>query len=183
MDGPLDWLRKCYCSLTFTGENRPSPFNLKPKSNMKKTTKKVAAPAPVAPVAAAKPAAKPAAKAPVAKAPAVKAAAPGKKPAAAKAAAPAKKAPAVVSEPPATFITAKIDIGFGNQLFIRGTGPGLSWDQGVVMDCVGAGLWTIAVKNATTPVSFKVLVNDLSWSVGDDFTAEPGQSITVSPLF
>lgn len=154
---------------------------------MKKTTKKVAAPAPAAPVAAAKPAvakpaAKSAAKAPVAKAPAAKAAAPGKKPAA-KAAAPAKKAPAVVSEPPATFITAKIDIGFGNQLFIRGTGPGLSWDQGTVMDCVGAGLWTIAVKNATAPVSFKVLVNDLSWSVGADFTAEPGQSITVSPEF
>ena len=100
-----------------------------------------------------------------------------------KTAAPAKKKPAVTTEPPATFISAKIDIGFGNHLYLRGTGPGLSWDHGIAMDCVGAGLWTVTVKHATAPVAFKLLVNDLSWSTGDDFTAEPGQSITVVPAF
>jgi hypothetical protein len=97
--------------------------------------------------------------------------------------APAKKKPVVTSEPPATFISAKIDIGFGNHLYIRGEGPGLSWDHGLAMDCVGAGLWTSTVKNATDPVTFKVLVNDLSWSTGNDFVVEPGQSITVEPAF
>ena len=100
-----------------------------------------------------------------------------------KTAAPAKKKPAVTSEPPATFISAKIDIGFGNHLYIRGTGPGLSWDHGLAMDCVGAGLWTTTVKNATVPVTFKVLVNDLSWSTDNDFVVEPGQSVTVVPAF
>jgi len=100
-----------------------------------------------------------------------------------KTAAPAKQKPAVTSEPPATFISAKIDIGFGNHLYLRGEGPGLSWDHGLAMDCVGNALWTSAVKNATTPVVFKVLVNDLSWSEGPDYTVQPGQSITITPTF
>lgn len=125
---------------------------------MKKTTKKTAAPA------AAKAAPKP-----------VKATKAAVKPAA-----PAKKK---TGEPPVTFISAQIDIGFGNQLFLRGSGPGLSWDKGVAMDCVGTGLWTASVKNASMPVTFKVLVNDLSWSTGEDFVVAPGQSVTITPSF
>lgn len=126
---------------------------------MKKTTKKTAAPA------AAKAAPKP-----------VKAVKAAVKPAAA----PAKKK---TGEPPVTCITAQIDIGFGNQLFVRGNGPGLSWDRGLPMDCVGTGLWTVSVKNAAEPVVFKVLVNDVSWSGGEDFVVAPGQSITITPAF
>ncbi len=100
-----------------------------------------------------------------------------------KVSAPAKKKRTVSTEPPATFISAKIDIGFGNHLYIRGTGPGLNWAHGLAMDCVGAGLWTSTVKNATAPVIFKVLVNDLTWCSGNDFVVEPGQSVTVDPIF
>lgn len=133
---------------------------------MKKTTKKTAAsakaaPAPAKPVKAVKPSVK-ATKAP------------------AKSAAPAKKK---TGEPPVTFITAQIDIGFGNHLYLRGTGPGLSWERGIAMDCTGAGLWTASVKNASEAVLFKVLVNDLSWSSGNDFVAAPGQSVTITPSF
>src|SRR5436190_23621179 len=81
-----------------------------------------------------------------------------------KTAAPAKKKATVAAEPPATFISAQIDIGFGNHLYIRGEGPGLSWDHGIPMDCTGAGLWTTSIKRASVPFVFKVLVNDLSWS-------------------
>ncbi len=120
-------------------------------------------------------------KTPAAPVPAVKTAKP--KAPAKKAAAPAKKKPAVAPEPPATFISAQIDIGFGNHLYLRGTGPGLSWDLGTAMDCVGNGLWTASVKNAAAPVTFKVLVNDLTWSAGPDFSVKPGQSITITPTF
>ncbi len=101
----------------------------------------------------------------------------------AKKTAPAKKKSAASSEPPATFISVQIDIGFGNHLTIRGSGPGLSWDEGLVMDCVGPNLWTAAIRNATKPVSFKVLVNDLSWSAGADYVVAPGKSITIFPTF
>jgi hypothetical protein len=96
---------------------------------------------------------------------------------------PAKRKTVITKEPPATIIFAKIDIGFGNHLYIRGEGQDLSWDHGIALDCVGTGLWTTTIKNAATPVVFKLLVNDLSWSTGADFVAEPGQSLTVHPSF
>ena len=101
----------------------------------------------------------------------------------AKKAAPAKKKPATQTEPPATFISAKVEIGFGNHLYLRGDGPGLSWDKGVAMDCIGSDMWAATVKGAIAPVSFKVLVNDISWSTGQDYVVEPGQSVTVTPTF
>ena len=100
-----------------------------------------------------------------------------------KTSAPAKKKPAAKSEPPATFVSAQIDVGFGNHLTIRGSGPGLSWDKGLVMDNVGHNLWTVALSKATKPVTFKLLVNDLNWNTGADFVVAPGQSITTLPTF
>ena len=97
-----------------------------------------------------------------------------------KTAAPSKKK---TSEPPATFISAQIDIGFGNHLYIRGEGPGLNWDHGLAMDCTGTGLWTATVKYAAAPVIFKVLVNDLTWNTGPDYVALPGKSLLVTPTF
>jgi hypothetical protein len=126
---------------------------------------------------------KPAAKLPAVKAitkaiakPATPKSAPAKK-----SAAPTKKKSA--AEPPATFISAQIDIGFGNHLYLRGEGPGLSWDHGLAMDNTGSNLWTASIKGAKIPVGFKVLVNDLTWSTGADYVVEPGQSITVYPTF
>ena len=109
--------------------------------------------------------------------------APAAKAPAKKTAAPAKKRASIVTEPPATFISAKVDVGFGNHLYLRGEGPGLSWDHGVAMDCTAADLWTSTVKGATVPVVFKVLLNDATWCRGDDFVAQPGQSVTVTPDF
>lgn len=101
----------------------------------------------------------------------------------AKKSAPAKKKPTVTAAPPATTISAKIDIGFGNHLYLRGEGAGLSWDKGLPMDSASNVLWTATLAGATSPVIFKVLVNDLTWSTGKDYVVEPGQSITITPTF
>jgi hypothetical protein len=132
---------------------------------MKKTTKKAAAPAVAAPKATKAPA----------KAPAKKAAAP--------AAASATRRKSEQPEPPATFISARVDIGFGNHLYLRGEGPGLSWDHGIAMDCIAADGWAATLKGASTPVVFKVLINDVTWCTGNDYVVEPGQSVTVTPTF
>lgn len=94
-----------------------------------------------------------------------------------------KKASGAQSEAPATFISARVDIGFGNHLYLRGEGPGLSWDHGVAMDCVAADGWASTLKGATSPVIFKVLINDVTWCTGNDYVVEPGQSVTVTPSF
>ncbi|MFT3780545.1 MAG: hypothetical protein QM790_00930 [Nibricoccus sp.] len=144
---------------------------------MKKTSKTATTtPATPAPVPAKKSTAK-AAKAPAQKAiglaPAQKAPAPA-------------LAPAVKSSPAAavsTKITAKIDVGFGNTLYIRGEGPGLSWEKGIPLDCVADDQWSLTLADASRPVVFKFLINDLTWCIGDDFVVQPGGTTEITPVF
>ena len=82
-----------------------------------------------------------------------------------------------------TVITAKIDVGFGNALHLRGDGPGLSWDSGVPLDCVSDSEWSITLSGATSPVVFKFMINDLNWSTGEDFVVEAGSSVVLEPSF
>ena len=89
----------------------------------------------------------------------------------------------VASNPVVTSISARIDIGFGNTLYLRGEGPGLSWDRGVAMECVADDLWRIALAETARAYTFKFLVNDLSWSVGPDYSVACGASVTLTPEF
>lgn len=93
--------------------------------------------------------------------------------------------PAVKVAPTAvvTTISASIDVGFGNALYLRGEGPGLSWDKGVKLACVANDKWTIVLGESARPYVFKFLLNDEVWSTGEDFTADPGVSITLTPSF
>ncbi len=142
------------------------------------------APAPLPPPIAASGAVKPVpAPAPVAVKPAV---APAPTPPKSVVAAP-QPAPVAVQpvgqRPVVTTISARIDIGFGNHLTIRGEGPGLSWDAGVPMNCLADDLWQIKLGESTRGYVFKVLVNDLTWSTGPDFTIASGASVTITPQF
>jgi hypothetical protein len=100
---------------------------------------------------------------------------------------PAKKAAtttkAKVSVSPETRITAKIDIGFGNILYLRGDGPGLSWEHGVPMDCDKNSVWSWTTTATAKAFTYKVLVNDVSWSMGEDFTAHVGKNNKADPKF
>jgi hypothetical protein len=82
-----------------------------------------------------------------------------------------------------TTITARIDIGFGNALYLRGDGPGLSWDKGVLMSCLGSDLWETTLPQSAGPVNFKFLVNDLTWNVGADYSVASGGSVVLTPEF
>jgi hypothetical protein len=84
---------------------------------------------------------------------------------------------------PPTVINAKIDIGFGNSLFLRGVGPGLSWDKGIALACLASDHWSVSIKGAVQPIVFKLLVNDERWSAGADLVAEAGRETTVTPAF
>jgi hypothetical protein len=99
------------------------------------------------------------------------------------AAKPAVVAKATVSKPQPTVITAKIDIGFGNTLFVRGEGAGLSWDRGLPMANLGHDTWQVELGESTRPLVFKFLVNDLSWSTGEDCSLAAGASQVFTPAF
>lgn len=100
-----------------------------------------------------------------------------------KAAAPTVVVAPVVEPVAVTTVLAQTDIGFGNTLFIRGEGAGLSWDKGLAMDNVAADQWRMVLPAATQPVVFKLLINDLTWSTGEDSTVAVGGTITVTPTF
>lgn len=91
--------------------------------------------------------------------------------------------PAEQPKPTIIKIKAQIDVGFGNALTIRGSGGGLSWDKGRTMNCVNDNLWSFALVGVNGPVMFKFLVNDLTWSAGEDFVAQPGDEIVLLPTF
>ena len=90
---------------------------------------------------------------------------------------------AVKSNPVVTTITARIDTGFGNSLYVRGEGPGLSWVTGVPMSCVSSDEWQLTLGESSRSISFKLLLNDVTWSLGDDFTVAAGGRVTISPAF
>jgi hypothetical protein len=96
-----------------------------------------------------------------------------------------KAAPArsqsVTSAAPVT-IVAKIDVGFGNKLFVRGQGEGLSWERGIPLENVDSRTWRLTVP-AKDKLQFKLLLNDTVWAKGDDVIAAPGKHVQVSPAF
>lgn len=89
----------------------------------------------------------------------------------------------VAVSPLSTTIVAQIDVGFGNTLYLRGEGPGLSWEKGVPLDCVADDKWSISLSETSKPIVFKFLINDVTWCEGDDFVAQPGSTLTVTPVF
>jgi len=82
-----------------------------------------------------------------------------------------------------TSISAEYDVGFGNALFLRGEGPGLSWEKGVLMNCVADTTWSITLAETSGPVPFKFLINDEQWSLGEDCTLAAGKSAKFTPTF
>jgi len=93
----------------------------------------------------------------------------------------AKKAPAKkITE---TTIIARVDVGFGNSLYVRGEGAGLSWDKGTLMENVSPYEWALKTTAAKTGVVFKFLINDEIWSDGENLSVSAGGTSISSPTF
>ncbi|MDR0715388.1 MAG: hypothetical protein LBF25_01210 [Puniceicoccales bacterium] len=84
-----------------------------------------------------------------------------------------------------TKIIAEVDIGFGNTLYIRGAGCGLSWDKGVAMKNKDAKFWVFECDKCKGKGDFeyKLLINDELWCDGDNFVAKYDQKNIVVPTF
>jgi hypothetical protein len=85
--------------------------------------------------------------------------------------------------PNVTTIIATADIGWGNQLYLRGEGGGLSWESGVPMTCNGADEW-VWVSTSNDPIfQFKFILNDKFWSKGDNNSVPRGDTHKSAPSF
>ncbi|HTL69082.1 MAG TPA: hypothetical protein VL200_15560 [Lacunisphaera sp.] len=83
----------------------------------------------------------------------------------------------------ATRLLATAYIGIGNKLYIRGDGPGLSWDKGVPMQFVSIGKWGWATHDATAPVACKLYKNDETAALSGEIRLEPGKHVEITALF
>ena len=82
-----------------------------------------------------------------------------------------------------TTIEVRFDVGMGNQLYIRGEGAGLTWVAGQPMECRGGDLWVWTTDKPVENVIFKVLINDVGWSAGENFTTRAGERAEFYPGF
>jgi cell division protein FtsB len=83
-----------------------------------------------------------------------------------------------------TRLVATAYIGIGNKLFVRGDGPGLSWDKGVPLQFVSIGKWRWETPDATKSITVKLYKNDQQecTSLGP-VTLEPGNQHEVTADF
>lgn len=83
----------------------------------------------------------------------------------------------------ATRLLATAYIGIGNKLFIRGDGPGLSWDHGVPMQFVSIGKWGWSTHDAAGPIRCKLYKNDETAALTGEIVLEAGRHTEVTALF
>jgi hypothetical protein len=83
-----------------------------------------------------------------------------------------------------TRVTAHIDCGFTNNLFIRGEGVStLSWNKGTEMKNNGPNEWVWESDRPFSTMQFKVLVNDKWYEQGNNHSVAFGQQVDFSPQF
>lgn len=90
----------------------------------------------------------------------------------------------VLTSDGATRLLVTAYIGIGNRLFIRGEGPGLTWDRGVPLQFVSIGKWRWETNDATAPVRFKLYKNDaIECAALGAQAVEPGHQQEVTAAF
>jgi hypothetical protein len=94
----------------------------------------------------------------------------------------AKKAAPPRTKKPTTII-ARIDAGFGNGVYLRGNGAGLSWTRGALMENTGIDEWVWESDDVEGELEFKVLINDEQWSAGQNGVVFPGATVVFEPTF
>jgi hypothetical protein len=82
-----------------------------------------------------------------------------------------------------TVVVAKCDLGFGNELYVRGQGPGLSWDRGTLMKNAGPDEWVWKTSETGSDFEIKFLTNDVNWSAGENFKVKAGTKAVFVPAF
>jgi hypothetical protein len=95
----------------------------------------------------------------------------------------AGRAESSTSSDGATRLLATAYIGIGNKLFIRGDGPGLSWDRGVPMQFVSIGKWGWSTHDAAGPIHCKLYKNDELAAPLGEIVLEAGRHTEVTAMF
>jgi len=81
-------------------------------------------------------------------------------------------------------LTASVFIGIGNKPFLRGSGAGLSWEKGQIMEFQEIGKWRwVAPAEMESLIEVQIFRNDEDADQSGKYELEPGQKLEVSPVF
>jgi len=89
---------------------------------------------------------------------------------------------AALAEGEMATVEVTLDSGFGNSVFLRGSGGGLTWERGILLDCIDGKTWRWSgmIKD---PITVRALLNDCLGSAGSDVLIQPGQKVEIKPSF
>lgn len=82
-----------------------------------------------------------------------------------------------------TSVVANVMIGIGNKPFVRGEGPGLSWDEGVAMNFIEIGKWAWSPTRKNASLTIQIYRNDEDPDKGGKYEIKPGEKFEVTPEF
>ena len=82
-----------------------------------------------------------------------------------------------------TTVVANVMIGIGNKPYLRGEGPGLSWDEGVSMNFIEIGKWAWSSPRKNASLIVQVYRNDQDPDKGGKIEVKPGQKLEITPDF
>lgn len=87
--------------------------------------------------------------------------------------------------PNKTVIRVHYDVGWGNTMYLRGNTYPLWWDQGRLMRNTASDCWEFEIERIPygDTFEFKPLINDATWSVGNNYTVSGGSTIDIYPSF
>ena len=91
---------------------------------------------------------------------------------------PTKKAPGGM-----TTVIAKVMIGIGNKPYVRGEGPGLSWEEGVPMNFLEIGKWAWSPSRKNASVTIQIYRNDEDPDNSGKHVIKPGEKFELTPDF
>lgn len=94
-----------------------------------------------------------------------------------------RKKAASISKKEKTQIIVRYNVGYNNNLFIRGTGAGLSWDHGAMLKNIGPDEWVWETSVPFKECEFKVLINDHRYESGENHHIHDGISLQYTPKF
>ena len=82
-----------------------------------------------------------------------------------------------------TTVVANVMIGIGNKPYLRGEGPGLSWEEGVAMNFIEIGKWAWSPPRKNASLTVQVYRNDQDPDQGGKVEIRPGEKIEITPEF
>ncbi|MBT7650655.1 MAG: hypothetical protein HN553_06745 [Opitutae bacterium] len=82
-----------------------------------------------------------------------------------------------------TSVIANVMIGIGNKPFLRGEGPGLSWDEGVPMNFIEIGKWSWSPPRKNASLTVQLYRNDEDPDQSGKIEVKAGDKVEINPDF